>query len=116
MTQVTGKAFITVKGKRRASREGATLKFGGGKRQAEMADSGVVGFSEGNGIPEVEFTLVHTAETSLAELQSMTNETVSFDTDTGKSYVISNAWCTGDLELSKGEVKVKMQGLSCKEL
>lgn len=114
--QVTGKVFINVKGKRYASREGATLKFGGAERQAEVADTGVVGYSEKIGVPEVEFTLVHTGQTNLTELQAMTDEALSFNTDTGKSFVLSNAWCCGGLDLSKGEVKVKFQALSCKEM
>lgn len=116
MAQVTGKAFITVKGKRQASREGATLRYGGVERQAEMADTGVAGFSEKNVVQEIECSIVHDGNTSLAELMAITDETISFDTDTGKSFVLSNAWCTGGLELSKSEVKVKFQGLGCKEL
>lgn len=114
--QVTGKAFITAKGKRLASREGASLKYGGVERTGEMADTGVVGYSEKNVIPEIECSIVHTGKTSLAELMTIKDDTVMFDTDTGKSFILSNAWCTGGLELSKSEVKVKFQGLSCKEI
>lgn len=113
--QVTGRVFITIKGARMASREGAKLKYGGVERKAEEADTGVVGFSEKTGVPGCEFTLVHTGQTSLAELQAMTAETLTFETDTKKSFILIGAWCAGGLELSKSEVQVKFEALDCKE-
>jgi hypothetical protein len=115
MAQVTGRVFITVGGKRLASKEGATLKFGDVKREPVLADSGVVGYSESLTAPEVDCTISHTGETSLKELQGITDATLSFDTDSGRSYVLRNAWCAGALELSKGEVKLNFSGIKCEE-
>lgn len=116
MAQVTGRVFITVAGKRIASKEGAKLMFGGVERETVIADSGVVGFSEKNVAPGVECTIVHTAATSLAEFQAMTAVSISFDTDTGKSFVLSGAWCANVIELEKGEVKLTFGALDCKEV
>ncbi|MFA6971637.1 MAG: phage tail tube protein [Gallionella sp.] len=113
--QVTGRVFVNVAGKRLASREGATMKFGGTERQPELADTGVVGFSEKTIAPEVECTLVHVGQTSLKEFQDMTDVPLTFTTDTGKSFIFTNAWCAGGLELSKSELKLKFNAIDCKE-
>ena len=114
--QLTGRVFITVKGKRLRSKEGATLKFSDFSRKGQTADTGVAGFTEGTEIPGCECVLLHAADTSLAEFKAMSNETVSFDTDTGRSFVLSEAWCAGALELSKGEVKLSFESMKCEEV
>lgn len=113
--QLTGRVFINVKGKRLRSKEGSTLKFGGVEREGVTADTGVAGYMEKTSIPEVECTIAHGADTSLAEFQAVTAEEVQFVTDTGKSFILRDAWCGGALELSKGEVKLKFQAMSCEE-
>jgi len=117
MAQVTGRVFITVGGKRLASKPGAKLKYGGAPREGVSADSGVVGFREGAPvIPGVECEIEHTADLSLATFQAMTAESISFDTDTGKSFVLSGAWCEGGLELASGAFGLKFGALDCKEV
>lgn len=116
MAQVTGRVFITVAGNRLSSEEGATLKYSEISREGVAGDSGVVGFSEKTEIPDVEFTLIHTADVNLKEIENIKDASISFDTDTGKSFVLSNAWNTGALGLSKGRVSVKFQALSCREV
>lgn len=116
MAQVTGRVFITVAGKRIASKEGAKLKYGGVKREGVTADSGVVGYKEAPEIPGVECTVVHTSDVSIAEFQAMTNASISFDTDTGRSYVLSGAWCEGAMELASGELGLNFGALDCREV
>lgn len=116
MPQVTGRLAITVKGSRLTSKEGATLKYSSFEREGVAGDAGPIGFAEKTAIPEIECVVAHTGATRLADFEAMTDETVSFDTDTGTSYVLRNAWCAGALELSKGEVKIKFQGLKCEEV
>jgi hypothetical protein len=116
MAQVTGRVFVTVAGKRIASKEGAKLMYGGVTRDTVIADSGVVGFTEKPIAPGVEATIAHAANTSLAEFQAMTAVSISFDTDTGKSYVLSGAWVANAMELEKGEVKLTFGALDCREV
>lgn len=113
--QITGRAFITVKGERLRSKEGATLKFGGVEREDVLGDAGVLGFAEKIIAPEVECTLAHNAAFSLKTFMDITDEGLHFATDTGKTYSLTNAWCKGALELSKGEVKVRFGAMSCEE-
>lgn len=112
----TGRAFITVAGRRLASKEGAKLGYGNMERSAVMGDAGVLGYQEKPGVPYVECTIQHNADTSLQEFADMTDVTVSFDTDTKRSYVLRNAWCAKALEMDKGEVALRFEGMSCEEV
>lgn len=114
--QVTGRVWIRVDGKTLRSKDGAKLKFGGLKREAQTGND-VHGFTESMEAPEVECTLSHMADTSLQELKNITDATLQFETDTGKTLIVRHAWCTGELELTggKGELSVKFNGLTCEE-
>lgn len=116
MAQVTGRVFITVAGKRLASKEGAKLMMGDTPRTPVVGDSGVIGYSEGVGVPGVECTIAHTADVSLTQFAAITAGSISFDTDTGKSFVLSGAWYAGGTELEKGEVKLTFNALDCREV
>ncbi|MBS1247424.1 MAG: hypothetical protein H6R48_213 [Proteobacteria bacterium] len=116
MGHLTGRAFITVAGRRLASKEGAKLGFGNIERTAEMGDAGVLGYKEKPGVPYIECTIAHGADTSLQEFADMTDVMVSFDTDTRRSYVLRNAWNAKALEMDKGEVALRFEGMSCEEV
>jgi len=116
MAQVTGRVFITVKGRRLASKEGAKLIKGGVDRDEVLADTGVVGFSEKTVAPGVECTIAHTADTKLKDFEDITDATISFDTDTGRSFSLAHAWTAKALELSKGEVSLVFKALTCEEV
>jgi hypothetical protein len=113
--QITGRAYITIKGARLRSKEGATLKFGGVEREDVLGDAGVLGYAEKVIAPEVECTLAHNAAFSLKSFMDITDESLHFETDTGKIYSMTNAWCKGALELTKGEVKLRFGAISCEE-
>ena len=114
--QVTGRVYVSVNGKRLKSKEGAKLSFGGVERESVTGDVGVIGYSEKTKAPEIECTIAHMGDTSLQELNDFVDGSVQFQTDTGKTYQLRNAWCAGGLELDKGEVKLKFGGMSCEEV
>jgi hypothetical protein len=116
MGQNTGRAYITVAGKRLASKEGAKLGFGNLERTADMGDAGVLGYTEKPTVPFVECTIAHNADTSLQEFADMVDVTVSFDTDSGRSYVLRNAWNAKALEMDKGAVALRFECMSCEEV
>lgn len=111
--QVTGRVFITVNGSRLASKEGAKLDMGGVTRTGVAGDSGVHGYSEKTEIPHIECTISHKADTDLVALAAWTNETATFQTDTGQTYLLRNAWLAKPPELSKGEISLRLEGVSC---
>lgn len=116
MAQVTGRVYITVAGKRLRSKEGAKLKYSDFSREGVTADTGVAGYKEKTEVPEVECTIIHAADVSLKEIGAIKSATISFDTDTGKSFVLTEAWVMGALELGGGEVSVKFQAMTCDEV
>lgn len=115
MPQVTGRVFITIAGKRIGSKEGATLKFGGIEREAVIADVGVVGPMDKIVAPQIDCVIVHTAEVSMKEIQDVTNATIGFDTDTGRSFIMEGAFYGSGLQLSKGEVQAMFYGIQLRE-
>jgi hypothetical protein len=116
MGQLTGRAFIAAAGKRLASKEGAEIDIGALERKGQVGDTGVLGYTETTTIPYVECTLHHNADMSLQEYADMVDVTVSFDTDSGRSFVLRNAWRAGTVKMSKGEVKLRFEAMSCEEV
>lgn len=111
MAQVTGIVKVYVNGSLQRSKEGAKLILGGFERTAQVGYA-VYGYSEKVAPAQVEFTLAHTADTDLVELSELVDATVKFETDTGASYLIANAFVTKPPELTGGEgdVAMEMQG------
>lgn len=116
MGQLTGRAFITAGGKRLPSKEGAKLGFGNLERTAELGDQGVLGYKEKPTVPFVECTVEHSADMSLQEFADMVDVTVSFDTDSKRSFVLRNAWNAKALEMDKGSVALRFEAMSCEEI
>jgi hypothetical protein len=114
--QLTGRAFITVAGKRLGSKDGAKLGYGNPERTGETGDSGVLGYREKTTIPFVECVIPHKADVSLKELAGITDATISFDTDTKKSFVLRGAWCAKPLEIDKGDISLRFEALNCEEV
>lgn len=110
MSQRTGRVYVTVKGARLASKPGAVFKMGGVKRTPVLGESGILGYEESTEAGSIECVISHAADISLKDFQAMTNETLAFDTDSGKSFQLREAFCEGALELSKGEVKLVFFG------
>lgn len=115
MAQVFGRAFITAGGKRYNTKPGATLSFGGKSREPVIGDGGIAGYQEKLDAPKVDCSIIHTPDISLKEIQDIKDATVSFDTDNGKSYVLSEAFSGPSPELSGDGIKATFYGLECKE-
>ena len=115
--QITGKAVIRFDGKEYKTADDATLSPGGVSREPVKGTGRVHGFTETTEAPEMECTIYHTAETSLAAIQAIDNATVIFETDTGKRWVLTGAFVTDPLSLKTqgGEVAVKLSAITCEE-
>jgi hypothetical protein len=111
MAQVTGIVKVYVNGALQRSKEGAKLILGGKERTAQTGYA-VYGWAEKVVPAQVEFTLAHTADVDLIELNNLTGATVKFETDTGQSFMVANAFMTKPAELTGGEgdVAMEMQG------
>lgn len=113
--QVTGRVFVAVNGNRLTSKPGAKLTFGGVEREGVAGDSGVHGYMEKTSIPAIDCTISHKGDTSLTDLRNITDASLTFQTDTGHTFLVRNAWCANALELTNGEVTLKFEGVTCEE-
>ncbi|MDO8776199.1 MAG: phage tail tube protein [Burkholderiaceae bacterium] len=115
MTQIAGKVFVTINGQRLRSKEGASLETGGIEREAVISDSGVDGFMEKHTAPKVECKVSLTNDVRLADLQALKDGTLVFETDTGRTYTLINAWNAKPPKLEKGEVSLEFGAAECLE-
>lgn len=115
MTQIAGKVFVTINGQRLRSKEGANLETGGIEREAVISDSGVDGFMEKHTAPKVECKVSLTNDVRLADLQAFKDGTLVFETDTGRTYTLINAWNAKPPKLEKGEVSLEFGAAECLE-
>lgn len=110
MAQVTGIVKIYVNGKLHRSKDGAKLKTGGKKREMVVGHS-VYGFTEKVEASELDCTLVHMSDTDIVEINGYKDASLRFETDTGVTYLITNACTTDPCELAGGgDLSLKMMG------
>lgn len=113
--QITGRAFIKVNGELLRSKNGAKIWLGNPTREGQAGDLGPEGFVEKPTIPAVECTIFHKANTPVEQLENFTEGTVIFETDSGPSYVLVEAWQVNQIELtsqdSGGEIPLRFEGL-----
>lgn len=116
--KITGRAIITIDGKRLKSESGATLNPGGANRSSMVGGGQVHGFQEEDVAPSLECSVYHNKDTSLRELSDITGATVLFETDTGNQYILRDAWTTEPVSLnaSEGTVGLNMEAISCDEV
>lgn len=110
-----GRATITYNGKRLRSKEGATLNLGGTSRTAEPLDTGEVGYYETTVAPELSCTVPLTADLAVQELRDMTDANVVFESDTGKSWVIREAFTLNTVSVGR-DVTLTFSGQPAEEL
>lgn len=112
---LTGRVFIALNGQRIRSKEGARLAIGGAKRDAALSDAGVDGFTEQIVPPRVECKVNHDPSMSLKAFQDFRDGTIVFETDTGKLFTVTGAWCAEPPAMTKGEVDLVFEGVECLE-
>lgn len=117
MSQLTGKAYIDVPDfGRLRSKSGAKLNTGGYSRETKTSDNGVEGFVEEIAAPFIECTLIHAGDISITDINNIRNANITFQTDTGSAWVITEAWLEEPTEISSGEVPCKFVGKRCEPL
>ncbi|MUH96344.1 hypothetical protein GNP63_07235 [Aliivibrio fischeri] len=113
-TTITSRGFLDAGSLGRLpTKEGATINFGGVKREAVMGDSGVLGFSEEfEGAPFIKATIAHAKTTDETNIKNFTGENITLNTNSGKSYTLMNAWVSESLELNikDGQLEVLFLG------
>ncbi len=118
MAQVTGRCYIKVGGKLLRTKDGAKLTNINGVERPPVVGNEVYGYVEKVVAPSIECTLADTADLSLKEIGAIVDATATFETDTGKTYIVRSAWCESAIALTAGEgdVECKFTGTACDEM
>lgn len=116
--QVTGRVFVKVNGKLLRSKEGAKLVGYAGRERTAIVGNEVHGYAEKVVAPSIECVISDKRDTSLEELAAVSDATVTFETDTGKTYILRNAWVSNAIDLTggEGEVELVFMGAGCEEV
>lgn len=114
---VTGMATIRVDGREIPSERGATFNPGGVNRTTRMAGKRVF-FNEEPVAPTLQCTVLHTADTDLIDLNTITNATVLVELDNGQDYMMIGAFVTETTELNtaEGQVRLNFAALRCERI
>lgn len=118
MSQVFGKAFVKANGKMLRSMPGAKLDLGGMERAVVKGSSAVHGYSESIKESSLECEIALARGDKLEDLRNLTDATITFECDSGQTYVIRDAFIVDTLSLSEGEggkVPVKFAGQPAEE-
>lgn len=101
-TVITSRGFLDAGSLGRLpTKEGATINYGGLKREAVMGDSGVLGHTElFEGAPFIKATITHAKATDEAAIKAFTDENITLTTNSGRSYTLMAAWASEVLELN----------------
>jgi hypothetical protein len=114
-----GKAFIKVDGKLLESMPGAKIDIGGPVRNPVVGNTQVHGFAESVKESTMECEISVGTDTSLDALRKIEDATITFEADTGQTYVIRNAWLTEPPVVTDGEggkVPLKFAGPPAEEM
>jgi hypothetical protein len=116
--RVMGRAQIKADGKIFDSHRGATLDIGGVSRESVVGANKVHGFKEAVKQAKIELEISIKAGTSLAEIGRWDDVTVTFEADTGQTWVLSNGWVTEPPTLtdSDGKAKIVIEGPPAEEM
>lgn len=112
-------AYIKVNGELLRTLPGAKLDLGGKVRASVVGASAVHGYSETIKPAMLECEISLTEGYSLEQLRNITDATVTYEADTGQSYVVREAFTTETLNVSAGEggkVALKMEGQPAEEM
>lgn len=97
------RAYIKTNGALLATLPGAKLDLGGVERNAVMGDAGVLGYSEVTKPSMLSCEIALSGGTSLAALGKITGATVTYEADTGQTYMIRNAFVTKTMSVQAGD-------------
>ena len=116
--RVMGKALIKVNSKLLATHPGASLDIGGVSRETVKGANSIHGFKEAVEPSKLECEISVKADTSLAEIGRIADATVTFEADTGQTWVISGGWVTTPPTTTdnEGKCKITIEGPPAEEM
>lgn len=112
----TGRITIRIDGQEYASNDGATLDPGGVVRNPVKGGGRVHGFSEQDEEPKATASFPDHPDLSIKALDALTDATITFDTDTGKQYVIRGGYTVTPSKLNGTNIDTSWSGIDCDEI
>lgn len=119
MSQTHSIAYIKVDGTLLRTLPGAKIDLGGKKRDPVVGASSVHGWAETVVPATLECEISLTQGYSLGQIKDITGATITYEADTGQTYVIRDAFVTETLQVNGGEggkVPVKFAGNPAEEM
>lgn len=116
--QVLGQAKIKVDGMIIETDGQATLELGGSNREDVPGDYQAGNFRESTAPSKLDCSILIKRGVSLTGLREIDNATVTFEADTGQTYIIRNAYVSETISAGQGDGKAKVvfQGPPAQEL
>lgn len=117
--QRLGKAYIKHDGKLLETNAGASIDIGGSVRATITGNNSVLGYSEQPKAAVLNCVISIGTQTSLAALRAIKDATITFECDTGQTYVMRSAWLVNPpvaTDGAGGEVPLQFEGPAAEEM
>ena len=114
--KVWGQVRIKIDGAVLDTEGKSSLEPGGTMREAVQADFKAGFHTESTVESKVTCSVLLTAGVSVTALQEIDDATVTFEADTGQTYVIRHAYCSNKVSASEGKAQLELSGPPAEEL
>lgn len=113
-----GKLFFKVDGVRHDAKGTFTYNIGADKTEAIVGADTVHGYKSTPQAPTIEGAITDRGDLSLTDIVELDDATVTLELANGKTFVLSNAWYSGDgnVTTEEGEIEIKFEGLRGQEI
>lgn len=118
MARIAGVAFWAVDGTRLAVRGNLTVSPSATEKTGIAGQDYVHGYSETPLVPYIQGDVSLQPGTRIADVDAITNSTITVELADGRVFTLKNAWRAGRSEVNSkdGQFQVRFEGTSCTEL
>lgn len=116
--RIAGTAYFKANGVQFTLKGSLTISGAKVTRTGVAGADGVHGYKEEPRVPSISAKVTKNPQLNYLALQTITDTTITAEGADGTTWILSNAWQAGDLDLdtTEGEVTVKFEGLDCREM
>lgn len=107
--KLTGILIFQMDGVSMRSKDKGSIEMGGYERKPQYADGKLIGYTETPIAAKVECTSVHGSKTNVDKLHNAVSVSITCVTDTGKKYLVANAFSTRPGKLTGGEGDLSLE-------
>lgn len=119
MAQLLGRAFVRANGSLLRSEQGARIDLGGVMRSSVVGDVAVHGYAEQLKPAQVACEIALAAGDQLDGIRNITDAVITFECDTGQTYIVRDAYVTETLTITAGaggKIGVTFEGQPAEEM